>query len=671
MPDTIWFGGDYNPEQWPEEVWAEDSRLFDLAGIDTVTIGVFAWGLLQPSEDVYDFSVLDRITEHLLATGRKVILATATGAHPPWLARKFPEVTRVDFEGRKHVFGQRHNSCPSSPVFQRLSAELAGRIAERYAGLPNLVAWHVGNEYGGSCYCDRCTAAFRVWLQDRYGTLEALNDAWCTTFWSHTFHDWDEIVAPSALSEHWRGPNHTAFQGITLDWMRFGSDALLGNFKAEKAAIRQHSADVPVTTNLMGFYRPLDYFRWAEHLDVVSWDNYPPDERSGPRMALTHDLMRGLKGGQPFWLMEQTPSTTACRDVNPVKRPGVMRLWSYQALAHGSDTVLFFQMRASRGASEKYHGAVINHAARSDTRVFTEVSELGAELPRLTEIVGATTRSRIAMMLDWNSWWAVELSDGPSRHVSYLRTVIAWYTALQRLDVDVDVVPVDADLTAYDVLLAPLLHIIPEGLGDRVEGFVEAGGTLVTGVLSGRVDVNDNAFLADVPGPLAKVLGIRVDETDAQSPEVVNPIRLHESLGGGTASSSRVFDLVIPQGAEVLGTYTEDFYAQSPAITRNSFGSGTAWYVGAELEQDGLDAVLGAAVGSRTGAYAGIDGLEASRRWQGGTRYLFLLNHGDQEIRVPADRAGTDLITGAQIEAGTKVALPPAGVVVLRSEEAS
>lgn len=664
---TIWFGGDYNPEQWPEEVWAEDSRLFDLAGINAATVGVFSWGLLQPAEDVYDFSVLDRITSQLADTGRNVILATATGAHPAWLARKYPEVTRVDFEGRKHLYGGRHNHCPSSPVFQRLSVELAGRIAERYADLPNLVAWHVGNEYGGACYCDLCTAAFREWLRARYGTLEELNHAWCTTFWSHTFYDWDEIVAPSALSEHWRGPNHTAFQGITLDYLRFMSDALLENFKAEKAAIRRQSPDVPVTTNLMGFYRPLDYFRWAEHLDVVSWDNYPPDERSAPRMALTHDLMRGLKVGQSFWLMEQTPSTTACRDVNPVKRPGVMRLWSYQALAHGSDTVLFFQLRASRGASEKYHGAVINHASRSDTRVFTEVAELGAELPRLAGVVGAQTRSKVALMLDWNSWWAIDISDGPSRYVSYVRTAIDWYSAVQRLDVDVDVVPVSADVSSYDVVLAPLLHMIPDGLAERLEAFVSQGGTLVTGVLSGRVDVCDNAFLMDVPGPLARVLGVRVDETDAREPSVVNPVQ----IGGATVEGSLVFDLVIPQGAEVVGTYTEDFYAGTAAVTRNAFGAGRAWYVGTSLDATGLDAVLGEVVEAAglTGPYARIDGVEATRRYKDGQRYLFLLNHSDREVRVAADKTGTELLTGERFEAGEKLVLPATGVVVLRSDD--
>lgn len=276
------FGGDYNPEQWPEKVWDQDYQLFDAARINTVTLGVFDWAVVQPAPEVYDFSLLDRIVGRATAEGRDICLATGTAAQPAWLARAFPEVTRTDFEGRKHRYGQRHNACPSSPVFRRLSAELARRVARRYADNPRLVAWHVGNEYGGACYCDLCAAGFRDWLRTRYGGLAELNAAWYTTFWSHTFSDWAQVEPPSALTEHWRGPDHTAFQGITLDYLRFMSDAMLTNFLDEKAAIRESSPDVPVTTNFMGLYRPIDYHRWAPHLDFVSWDNYPPDDPPRP-----------------------------------------------------------------------------------------------------------------------------------------------------------------------------------------------------------------------------------------------------------------------------------------------------------------------------------------------------------------------------------------------------
>jgi beta-galactosidase len=656
----IRYGGDYNPEQWPAEVWEEDHRLFDEARIDTLTVGVFTWALTQPAPDVYDFTVLDRIVERAAAAGRRICLATGTGAHPAWLAKAHPSVTRTDFEGRKHRFGQRHNSCPSSPAFRRFSTEVARRIARRYAGNPALIAWHVGNEYGGACYCDLCAAAFREWLRDRYGSLNALNRAWYTTFWSHTFTHWDEIEPPSALTEHWRGPDHTAFQGITLDYLRFMSDAMLANFRDEKAAIRESDPDTPVTTNFMGLYRPIDYHRWAEHLDFASWDNYPPDDRSPARMALAHDLMRGLKGGQPFWLMEQTPSVTACRDVNPLKRPGVMRLWSWQAVAHGADAVLFFQMRAGRGASEKYHGAVIGHAGRSDTRVFREITSLGTELEHLgPAVLGARTPARVALLFDWDSWWALEISDGPSRLVRYLDVVTTYHRALWQLGADVDVIPVTASLDGYDVVVAPALHMVKGGLADGLSAVAARGGTVVTTFLSGRVDEDDNAFLTDVPGPLAPLFGVRVDEWDAREPGYVNPV----VIGDETFASRLLFELVIPQGAEVVGTYGCDFYAGTAAVTRNDVGAGHAWYVGAGLEYAGVERVLRRVLARHglLGPCAGLPGVEtATRTAPDGTEFRFVLNHNDSPVELPPIE-GTDLLTGEP--PGT---VGPYGVLVLQ-----
>jgi beta-galactosidase len=660
------FGGDYNPEQWPEEMWKQDYQLFDAARIDTVTLGVFTWGLTQPAPDVYDFSTLDRIVERATAEGRNICLATGTGAHPAWLARAHPEVARTDFEGRRHRFGQRHNSCPSSPVFRRLSAELARRLARRYAGNPAIIAWHVGNEYGGACYCELCAGAFRDWLRARYGTLDRLNAAWYTTFWSHTFTDWRQIEPPSALTEHWRGPDHTAFQGITLDYLRFMSDAMLANFRDEKAAIRESDPDTPVTTNFMGMYRPIDYHRWAPHLDFASWDNYPPEGGSPAWTALTHDLIRGLKDGDPFWLMEQTPSTTACRDVNPVKRPGVMRLWSWQAVAHGADAVLFFQMRASRGASEKYHGAVIGHAGRADTRVFREVAELGAELDRVGgAVLGARTPARVALLFDWDSWWALEISDGPSRLVRYQHVVLAYYRALWEAGVDVDVLPVTADLSRYDVVVAPALHMLKGDLAERLAEVSRRAGSVLVTFLSGRVDEDDNAFLMDVPGPLGALLGIRIDEWDAREAGFVNPVR----LGDLEVPARLVFEIVIPQGAETVGTYQADFYAGTPAVTRNAVGDGDAWYVATGLDQQGVSWVVRRVLDRHDlrGPYPDVPGLETARRvTPDGRRLLFLLNHGSEPVEVTAREDAVDLLAGVRVTRGQPIVLDPYGVAVLQ-----
>ncbi|KKD06183.1 beta-galactosidase [Streptomyces sp. WM6386] len=664
MSRKIRYGGDYNPEQWPQSTWDEDHRLFTRAGIDTLTVGVFSWSLTQPAEDTYDFTVLDRVLDRAAAEGRRVCLATGTAALPPWLAKKYPEVNRTDFEGRRHRYGQRHNFCPSAPAYRRLSTAMAARLAERYAEHPALLAWHINNEYGGACYCEHCAEAFREWLRTEYVTLDTLNDAWWTTFWSHRYTDWAEIEPPSALTEHWRGPDHTAFQGLTLDYLRFTTDALLGCFLAEKEVIRAHDPQTPVTTNFMGMFRPLDYHRWAPHLDFASWDSYPPLDAPPTWPALAHDLMRGLKDGAPFWLMEQTPSTTACRDVNPLRRPGELRLATFQAIAHGADAALYFQMRASRGACEKYHGAVIGHAGRDDTRVFGEVAELGRELEALGDsTLGARTPARTALVFDWDSWWALEISDGPSRLVKYQEVVHAYYRAAREAGADVDVVPQTADLTSYAVVLAPVLHLVKGDLAKRLEAVAARGGTVLTTFLSGRGDQHDRAFPTDVPGPLAPLMGVRIDEWDSRQPEFTQPV---PELG---SQARLVFEIVRLRGAEPVATYGTDFYAGTPAVTRNAFGEGEAWYVATALDQPGVDEVVRRVLARHDllGPYADHPGVEtATRIAPDGTRLLFLLNHTPEPARLTAHTTATDLLTGKRIEKGEPLTLDPLDTAVLR-----
>ncbi|MFI0136881.1 beta-galactosidase [Streptomyces luteogriseus] len=664
MTHKIRYGGDYNPEQWPQEVRDEDHRLFTRAGIDTLTVGVFTWSVIQPGPDTYDFTVLDSVLDRAAAEGRRVCLATGTAALPPWLATRHPEVNRTDFEGRRHRYGQRHNFCPSSPAYREHATALASRLAERYAGHPALLAWHINNEYGGACYCDLCAGAFREWLRDRHGTLDALNDAWWTTFWSHRYTDWAQIEPPSALTEHWRGPDHTAFQGITLDWFRFTTDALLGCFLAEKAAIRAHDPDTPATTNFMGLFRPLDYHRWAPHLDFASWDNYPPLDAPPTRPALAHDLMRGLKDGAPFWLMEQTPSTTACRDVNPLRRPGELRIATFQAVAHGADAALYFQLRASRGACEKYHGAVVGHAGRDDTRVFREVAALGGELEALgARTLGARTPARTALLFDWDSWWALEISDGPSRLVKYPDVVHAYYRAAREAGADLDVIPQTADLTGYDVVLAPVLHLVKGDLATRLEAVAARGGTVLATFLSGRVDEHDRAFLTDVPGPLAPLMGIRVDEWDAR------PAEFAQTVPELRAQARLVFEIVLPRGAETVATYGTDFYAGTPAVTRNRYGYGEAWYVATALDQSGVDQVVRRILARHDllGPYAAHPAVEtATRVAPDGTRLLFLLNHAPEPARLTAHATVTDLLTGKRTGRGEPLELDPLGVAILQ-----
>jgi beta-galactosidase len=449
------------------------------------------------------------------------------------------------------------------------------------------------------------------------------------------------------------------------------SEAMLANYRDEKERIREHDATTPVTTNFMGMFRPIDYHRWAADLDVASWDNYPPGQREHARMALAHDLMRGLKDGAPFWVMEQTPTITASRDVNPVKRPGVLRLWSWQAVAHGADAVLYFQMRQSKGACEKYHGAVLDHAGRTDTRSFREVAALGAELRDLGDaVLGARTPARVAVLFDWDSWWAAEMTDGFNRHARYVDTVLGYYRALWNAGAQLDVVPVTADLTGYDVVVAPMLHLLRGDVVARLEEVAARGGTVLSSFWAGRVDEDSNAYLMDAPGPLGPLFGIRVEETDSAEPGVVHPVHLTGPDGDLTAGAGLVFEVLVPEGAEVVGTYGAEFYAGTPAVTRHTFGDGEAWYVATGLDDAGLAHVVRRVLDRHglVGPYADADDVELAVRAKDGRRFAFVLNHATEVREVATHASGTDLLTGRRVEAGETLRLEPTDVVVLQED---
>jgi len=670
----IWYGGDYNPEQWDAETWAEDARMFKLAGIDVATINVFSWALIQPDEETYDFAALDATIDRLHKDGVYVCLATSTGAHPAWMAKKYPDVLRVDRQGRKRKFGGRHNSCPNSPTYRKYASRLAAKLAERYKDHPALLIWHVSNEYGGYCYCDNCAAAFRVWLKQRYGSLDAVNRAWNTRFWGHTFYEFDEIVPPSELSEEW-GHNRTNFQGISLDYRRFQSDSLLECYKIEYDELKKVTPNVPVTTNLMGFYPELDYFAWAKHLDVVSWDNYPSIDTPVSFTAMTHDLMRGLKSGRPFMLMEQTPSQQNWQPYNALKRPGVMRLWSYQAVARGADTVMFFQLRRSIGACEKYHGSVIEHVGHEHTRVFRECAELGRELGVLGDaILDARVESKAAIVYDWENRWAVELSSGPSIALNYVDEVHKYYDALFHMNVQTDMISVEESLDKYDLVIAPVLYMVKPGFAAKVEAFVKRGGTFVTTFFSGIVNESDLVTCGGYPGELRKVLGIWAEEIDALLPGQTNKIVMNGAVGAlsGEYDGSILCDLIHLEGAEAIATYGEDFYKGMPAVTVNKFGEGEAWYVATSPDKAFLQGFL-KNLCEKAGVRPVLDtpeGLEASVREKDGKRILFLLNHNKTASSADlADGVWTDALTG-ETRRGV-VEVPPHGALILTEEAAS
>lgn len=656
------YGGDYNPNQWEKEVWQEDMRIFKDAAINSATINVFSWAKIQPSEEVYYFDELDEVIDMLTKENYDIVLATSTAALPAWMFKKYPEVGRVDFGGHQHRFGQRHNACPHSLVYQKYATHLVEKLAERYGNNPNVKIWHINNEYGGECYCEKCEKAFRVWLQKKYQTIDAVNKAWNMEFWGHTVYEWDEIVVPNALGDGMDDRN-SAFAGLSIDYRRFMSDSLLENFKMEKAAIRKYDKETPITTNLMGTFKGLDYFKWAKEMDIVSWDNYPSYNTPWSRTAMTHDLMRGLKN-QSFMLMEQTPSQQNWQPYNSLKKPGQMRAQSFQTIAHGADTIQFFQLRRSIGACEKFHGAVIEHVGTENTRVFREVAQLGHEMESLGDtLLEATNPAEVAIMFDWDNYWALEYTSGPNKDLYYVDQIHQYYRYFYERNIAVDMISVDADLSKYKVVVAPVLYMVKKGMTESIEKFVENGGRFVTSFMSGIVDQSDNVQLGGYPGPLRKVTGIWAEEIDALAPEQSNDIVLSN---GHKGKSTLLSDIIHLETAESLGEYTSNFYQGRPVATCNAFGTGKAYYVGTQLDSETLSEILDQVCydGTVKKVTDEDSSLEITRRQKAGKDFYFIINFTKEDQKLPQSFAGTcDLLKNEPLTVET--VLHPYDVVVV------
>lgn len=663
--NRILYGGDYNPNQWKKEVWGQDMELFANAHINSVTINVFSWAKIQPAENTYDFRELDEMIDMLSRENYDIVLATSTAALPAWMFQRYPEVGRTDFDGRRHKFGQRHNACPNSLVYQTFARRLAGRLAARYGSNEHIKVWHINNEYGGECFCENCEKAFRVWLKERYGTVEALNQAWNMEFWGHTVYDWDEIVLPNALSEGIDYEN-TAFAGISVDYRRFMSDSILNNFKMERDAIREVDQETPVTTNLMGTYKYLDYFKWAKEMDVVSWDCYPAYDTPWSMVAMQHDLMRGLKA-KPFMLMEQTPSQQNWQPYNSLKRPGQMRAQSYQTLAHGADTILFFQLRRSVGACEKFHGAVIGHSGAKDTRVFREVSVLGKELEQLGDLLlDAESCGEVGLIFDWDNYWALEYTSGPHKDLKYVEQIHRYYRYFYENNIPVDMVPVDGDFSKYKILAAPVLYMVKPGMKEKLEEYVKAGGVLVTGFMSGIVGDSDNVHLGGYPGPLREMAGIWVEEIDALPPGAQNRLIFSD---GTEETCSLLCDLIRLEGAESLAEYGCDFYAGTPAVTKNKFGKGSVYYVGASLDDSACSRVMDLVTAGHPVFRTVTEKtpLEVTVRKKHGVMYYFVMNFSGKDQPLPGELAGKkDVLTGRPAEGAAVV--EPYGIYILAED---
>jgi len=654
----IAYGGDYNPEQWPREVWDDDVRLMKEAGVNLVTLAVFSWSRLETADGVYDFGWLDDIMDLLHANGIGVDLATPDAVPPAWLIAQHPDILPVLADGSTFGFGSRQHFDVSHPVYREKSLAMAEKMGERYAGHPGLCMWHVNNEYGPVSYGPHADQAFRAWLQEKYCGLEDLNRAWSTDVWGQVYSDWSQVNAP-AQPRTWSNPSRR------LDYHRFTSDSMLAHFKAERDILRRHTPDLPIVTNFMRFYKNNDYWAWAAEEDAAALDIYPDprEEDAHVAAALNFDLMRSLRQGQPWLVMEQATAAVSQWSVNVSKLPGKMRLGSYQAIAQGADSILFFQWRQAKGGTERFHSGMVNHAG-PNTRVFREVCELGRELKGLAGIAGTRASAKVAMVFDWDCWWALELGNSPRSDLNYPQEVLRLYRPFFDANIPVDFVHTKADLSQYSLVVLPATYLLTDQAAENIEGYVAGGGHLVASYLSGIVDQDNTIRLGGYPGALRNVLGAWSEEMHPLAGEG-DAVKL-TTADGGTASADYWTEHLHTTTADVVARYASGRLTGVPAVTRNTFGRGTAVYLSARVDRAFLDELLSAewaAAGIRPELDVPL-GVQVRRRTGNGRNYLLVLNHNDAPARVDVGAGGTDSITGAAVT-GT-VELAANGVLVLQ-----
>jgi len=663
-------GADYNPEQWMDPaVWDRDMALMKQAHCNEMTVGIFSWAVLEPREGEFDFSVLDETIRRVRENGGRVILSTPSGARPRWLADKYPEVLRVRPDGAREHFRGRHNHCFTSPVYREKVRKINRLLAERYGQDPTVIAWHISNEYSGECHCPLCVNAFRDFLREKYGNdISRVNKAWWTTFWSHTYDDFDQIEPPGPLTEN-------AVHGLNLDWHRFVTHQTTDFIRNEIAPLRELTPHIPVTINMMYEFYELDYHKVAQVIDFASWDCYPEwhngdDAMIAQRAAFWHDLYRSLKG-KPFLLMESTPSLVNWKPYNKPKRPGLDVLSSMQAIAHGSDSVQYFQWRKSRGSSEKLHGAVVGHDGTADTRVFRSVQTTGRLLEKLDQIAGTLVDAPAAVLFDWENMWALNDCQGyAAENKKYFDTCYEYHRLLWERGIQCDIVSPRADLSRYKLVFAPMLYLTDKPVIENLTAYVAQGGTLWATYMLGTVNETDLCWLGGIPAEeLKDVFGIEAEEIDT-----LYPVENRKATLDGTVHTLVDYCEVLKlRGAEVLAEYGDDWYAGTPAVTLHRFGKGRAIYQACR-DTGSLKDALAEGILKELGIAAPVlgplpHGVTAHTRTDGTHSYVFLENYTTEAHRVRLVRPMEDLLHSGTAE---EVILEPYGLGVFScSEEVS
>ncbi|CAG8998821.1 MAG: Beta-galactosidase BglY [Candidatus Celerinatantimonas neptuna] len=646
-------GADYNPEQWLDhpEIIDADIQMMQQTHCNVMSVGIFSWSMLEPREGIFHFEWLDHIMDKLFQHGIRVLLATPSGARPAWMSQKYPQVLRVNANRVRALHGGRHNHCMSSPVYRDRVRIINTKLAERYSHHPAVIGWHLSNEYSGECHCEICQSTFRNWLKTKYQTLENLNNAWWSHFWSHTYTDWSQLESPSERGE-------VSIHGLNLDWKRFNTHQVTDFCKYEAGIVKSFNPDIPVTANFMEYFYDYDYWELAKAIDMVSWDNYPlwhgewRDDRTAAYIGMYHDLMRTLKGGQPFLLMESTPSLTNWQPISKLKKPGMHILSSLQAIAHGSNSVQYFQWRKSRGSVEKFHGAVVDHVGHIDTRVGREVTALGEILEKLPEITQTRCQAEVAIVFDWDSRWAMDNAQGPrNQGLFYEKTVNDHYRPFWEMGITVDIINQDCDLSQYKLVIAPMLYMVKASFAKHINTFVQQGGHFVSTYWSGIVDADDRCYLGGFPGPLRPVLGIWSEEIDSLYDDESNSIgAIADNTFGlsGSYQAVHLCDLIHLEGAIALARYEKDFYHNYPAVTEHQYGKGKSYYI-ASRNDERFHADFTKTLVNRLKLTQALntlpDGVTAQVRYDKTHQYIFVQNFTDTEQSIFLEQPYIDLLS--------------------------
>jgi beta-galactosidase len=650
----LFFGGDYNPEQWPEEVWAEDVALMRQAGVTIATVGVFAWSDLEPEPGRFTFGWLDRVLDRLHDGGIKVALATPTASPPPWFTLAHPEAMPVSADGVRLTHGSRDTYCVSAPAYRAAARTVTSRLAERYAQHPALAMWHVHNEYGTDCRCDATAAAFRSWLAKKHGGLDALNEAWTTSFWSQRYSDWAQIMPP-------RATQYLPNPAQVLDFRRFLSDELLGGYIEQRDLLRAANPDVPITTNFVqGGWVSVDHARWAAEVDLVAVDHYPDDAGPGAEeeTAFAGDLARGWGGGS-WLLMETAPNLIYTRGRMHAKEPGRMTRHSLGYVARGSAGAMYFQWRQPRGGAEMFHSALVPHAG-PDSPVFREAVGLGRTLRALGPAVAGAPPpvAQVAVTWDAPSWWALQGGGLPATDLDYLDAVRQAHRVLFRSKLAADFVfpGVSTDYGDHRMIVVPHLYLLSDEAAAAFRRFVEGGGHLVVGYLSGIAEPDTRIRLGGYPGAFREVLGVRVVDWQPVAPGETF------TLDDGSVAG-RWRERVETAGASTVARYTDGVLAGAPAVTRHRFGAGTAWYVSTGLDDDSLQRLL-RSVAAEAGVTPVLPGVPAAVEVVRRGDLMFVLNHGTSAETVTLPGPGVNAVSGKEL--GERVTVPGGGVVTVR-----